>query len=105
MVVSTPHARGRAYRALFLLRVYRRDAEVDHFARFVAHDPGVMARLDTNDVARTSFTLGSVVHHDLHPPGKHVEEVRRLTAFGTCDRLHMLGPLPARLECALHDRS
>src|SRR3954465_10538413 len=49
--------------------------------------------------------LLAIVHHDLHPAGNEVPQVWRLATLGARNRLHMLRPLPARLERRTTNRS
>jgi len=88
-----------------VLRVRRRDAEVHDHAGSLADHPGVVARLDPDRVVGAYLGLGAVVHPDRHPPGEHVQQVRRLAGLGSRDRAEVLLPVPARVEGALDDGS
>ena len=87
-------ARGSA------LRVVREPLPVDDDTGLVPEDPRVMPRRDDGEVTRPEIHLLAVVHHHMHPSRDEVAQVRSLAAVRLCDRLHVLGPLPARLDVA-----
>src|SRR5204862_3704073 len=74
--------------------------EVDPYARLVTDDLGVVARWNRRDLAGADLVLGAVVHHDAHPPGDAVAEVRYLAGVGSGDRLEVRRPLPPGFEDA-----
>src|SRR6266508_3331523 len=85
------------------LRVVRRAAEVNSHARLVTHCPRIVSGRDVRGIARADLALSAILHHNLHPARKHVEQMRRLATVGLSDWLHMLRPFPARLERAHKD--
>src|SRR6266550_6054439 len=64
----------------------------------VARDPGIVARLDHVGVAGGELELSAVVVPDDEASGPDHPDMAKLAAVGTGDRLHAVGPLPARLE-------
>src|SRR5437773_10819771 len=71
---------------------------VDHHARLVADDPRVVPRRAHHEIARPELELFAVVHADRHAAADEIPHVRRLAAVGPGNGLHVLGPLPTRLE-------
>jgi hypothetical protein len=95
--------RGRVTLGLFGVVLHAGDVHLD--TRLVPTNPGVVAWWDHHDVVGTDVLFGAIVHPDAHPTGDAVGQVRRLTALGFSDRLHVLGPAPARLERSTPDRA
>ena len=62
--------------------------ELQPHARLIPHYPRVVPGRDNRSVSGVG--LCTVIHQDLHPPGKHIADVADLTAVGTCDRLYVL---------------
>src|SRR5690349_15163637 len=77
-----------------------RDPGVVHDAGFGSHGPGVVSRLQDDDVAGTHRRLGAVVGADGHLTGDDDARVPDLAGVSTGDRLHVLRPSPAWLEGA-----
>src|SRR5579884_1384389 len=79
--------------------------EVDDHARLISDGPPIVARGDGHDVPGTELELGAVVHAHPLAPGYDIAEVGSLAAVGAGNRLHVLGPLPSRLERGPTDHS
>src|SRR2546423_8143948 len=108
LVPATPTARrlrGSFIREKLLrLRVRPEPAPVQLDARLIAGDLGIVTGRDIEHVAGIDLHRGPVVQLDRHGPGEAIADVVGLAGVGLCDRLDVLGPLPAGLEHALADR-
>src|SRR5918995_5028898 len=92
--------RGERRRSSFRLSlgVVGETLPVDENARFITDDPCIVAGGHHGDVPRAIVHLLAIVHYNLHSAGNEVPQVRRLATPGARNRLHVLRPLPARLE-------
>ena len=79
--------------------------KIEHYARLISHNPTIVSRGNRHDVAGSELELAAVVHHNLLVPGENVTEVRGLAAICAGDRLDVLRPTPARLECGFADNA
>src|SRR5919206_231056 len=61
-------------------------------------DPGVMSGRHVERIPGPYMQLAPVVHSHRHLAFEHVSDVLDLATVGAAQRLHMLGPTPARLE-------
>jgi hypothetical protein len=77
--------------------------EVDLNARLIARYLSVVTRRDVEHISSTDLQRGSVIHMDRHGAGDAIAVVVSLAGVGLGDRLHVLRPLPARLEDAPSD--
>src|SRR5205807_288552 len=89
--------------ALASLGVALQAAEVEQDATLVADDPRVVSGRHVKDVSGAELALAAVVHPQRHLAGQDVAEMLDLARVGAGDRLHVLGPPPARLERAAAD--
>src|SRR3982750_1116099 len=64
----------------------------------ITDDPRIMAGCHHGKVPWAVVHLLAIVHHNLHSAAYEVTHMCLLTTVGARNRLHMLRPLPARLE-------
>jgi hypothetical protein len=79
-------------------------AEVDRHAGLVTNDPRIVTWLDRGNVAGADLALLSAARLHPHAARQAVQQVRGLAAVGPCDRLEVLRPSPAGLECSVQAR-
>ena len=73
-------------------------SELQPHTRLIPHYPRIVPGRDNRSVSGTGLRLRTIVHHDLHPPGKHIAHVVDLAAVGACDRLYVSLPPPPWLK-------
>src|SRR5713101_2679524 len=89
---------------LRLLRVRLHAGPIDEDTWLIAHGPRIVAGRRDHDIAWAVVDLRAVVRLDDHPAGEDVCGVIGLAAVGAGNGLHIVRPLPPRLEGPANDR-
>ena len=87
-----------------LLRVVDHALKVDHDYWFVSDNPPIVSWRNQGDIASLSLSFCAIIHAHVQGTRHLVLEMRSFTAFRLCDRLHMSGPPPSRLEHSSSNR-
>ena len=81
-----------------LFGVFTHTLDINDHHRFVADDPGVVARGIMEISPGPQFLPAAIVHHNGNVPGNVILQVGRFAAFCVHQRLERGGPLPTGVE-------
>ena len=74
--------------------------DIEQHTTLVSNDPGIVPRRHMEDVTRSIFHLGAIIHPYRHPSLKDHAGMGCLARIGSCNRFYVQAPAPARLKFA-----
>ena len=75
-------------------------SDIEQDTTLISNDPGIMSRWHIEDVTRSIFHLGAIIHPYRHPSLKDHAGMSCLARIGSCNRFYVQAPAPARLKFA-----